>query len=56
MVLVLLIFLCNVLSRKNMCPLARWGATWAPTTAPIPTDGMDMTVHSGQEHGNHALI
>jgi hypothetical protein len=37
-------------------PLARRGATRAPTMAPIPADGMDMTVHSEQEHGNRALI
>jgi hypothetical protein len=29
--------------------------TGTPTTAPTPVDGMDMTVHSEQEHRNHAL-
>jgi hypothetical protein len=28
----------------------------ALTVVPIPGDGMDMTVHSEQEHGNRALI
>jgi hypothetical protein len=27
----------------------------ALTTAPIPADGIDMTVHSEQERGNRAL-
>jgi hypothetical protein len=26
-----------------------------PTTALTPADGTDVTVHSQQEHGNHAL-
>jgi hypothetical protein len=35
------------------------GKTWShggpPTTALAPIDGMDMTVHSQQEHRNHTL-
>jgi hypothetical protein len=41
--------------RDTWNPLARRGATGPPTAAPAPTDGRDMTVHSQQEHENHAL-
>jgi hypothetical protein len=36
--------------------LARPGATWAPTKAPIPTDGMDTTTHNEREHGSRVTI
>jgi hypothetical protein len=41
--------------RDMWSPLEIWGATGPPITAPTPCDGMDMTVHSEHEHGNHAL-
>jgi hypothetical protein len=36
-------------------PLARQKATGVPTTTLISTNGTDMTTHSEQERGNHAL-
>jgi hypothetical protein len=41
--------------RDMWSPLARWEATGAPTVAPTPANGTDMTMQSQQEHGNHAL-
>jgi hypothetical protein len=41
--------------RDTWSPLARRGATGPPTAALTSTDGTDVTVHSQQEHGNHAL-
>jgi hypothetical protein len=42
-------------SRDAWSPLARQGATGVPTTAPILTDGTNMTAQSEQERGNRAL-
>jgi hypothetical protein len=42
-------------SRDTWRPLERRGATGPPTMTPTPTDGIDVTVRSEQEHRNHAL-
>jgi hypothetical protein len=41
--------------RDTWSPLVKWEATGALTTTPTPTNGTDVTVHSEQERGNHAL-
>jgi hypothetical protein len=44
------------LARGTRGTLWQDGEPWGPpTTAPAPADGMDVTMHSQQEHGNHAL-
>jgi hypothetical protein len=42
--------------RDALEPLTRMGVAWAPTIAPIPTDGTDTIMHSGREHGSRAMI
>jgi hypothetical protein len=41
--------------RDTWSPLARQGATGAPTTTPTLADGTDVTAHSEQGYRNHTL-
>jgi hypothetical protein len=44
------------LTRATCGALWQDGETWGPPTATLtPADGMNVTVHSQQEHENHAL-